>query len=607
MFTKESLLLNVHIKLNEGQSREAILAFLHHHQNQKDDKKYRLFVDTFEQNITQANTEDLNAFIENSLRSCYAQEESIRSFEKKASRLTLVTRFQLIHAMIDQLKGEKDPLPYPKDSLSESCHYLLTKLNDSLKIQSNESHSQLTQKQYTLLDTILAWIREENKENLFEKETIFVQQTCSEKPLALLKNLEEKQRYYENLPSNKSDKIPKGTVDFIVYQKIVQHESISHEAIATSIKTQLKRELALRKEDYDKKRLQESRDVLYEHLINDQKKKKSHHNTFLKSLYDRRKERQKRTDKTLIDSYQKIWEHDKSIQKLAESLGRRTQAKVSYEKKIINQEIIEKIPVERPTSKGQISGIGQSNDLSSLIPTELLYRCSPRTKKLFDKRFIEKQLLSFHYENTLFIERKRIIKKEVTVEKIEKRGPLMLLVDTSGSMIGMGEKISKTITMALSHLALQEGRKCYLLFYSVNFTQLEIDHYEKEKLASFLRLTFEGGTDLNPALEKVTDKMKEAKWKDADILVISDFIMEGLVPRIQTKMQVLQKNGTHFFALSIGEDYNPSVLSLFNYNWAYDPIEKTIREMDTLKKSEAKQNEEKRTFQRESASALYKV
>jgi uncharacterized protein with von Willebrand factor type A (vWA) domain len=201
---------------------------------------------------------------------------------------------------------------------------------------------------------------------------------------------------------------------------------------------------------------------------------------------------------------------------------------------------------------------------------------------------LEKQLLSFRYQNTLFIERKHTITEEVTVAKAKKRGPIMLLVDTSGSMVGTAETISKMITLALAKLALQAQRSCYLIFYSVDITQLELDHYDPIRLAAFLRQTFEGGTDLNPALEEVMDKLEEEKWSSADVLVISDFLMDDLVSRLKAKMAAQKEKGTRFYSLCIGEKWNPEVLSSFDAHWYYDPtLQKVVAQQGKREQAQA--------------------
>ena len=56
--------------------------------------------------------------------------------------------------------------------------------------------------------------------------------------------------------------------------------------------------------------------------------------------------------------------------------------------------------------------------------------------------------------------------EEVSVEKKEPKGPIIVCVDTSGSMQGTPENIAKTVTFALSKIAIEEERKCYLISFS---------------------------------------------------------------------------------------------------------------------------------------------
>ena len=196
MSTKRSLLLHIYSKLTDDQSWEEIEALLHQQEKHSSDKKYQLFLSNLHKEIEKRNKEAVCSFIQRALHSCYSEKETLRAFEKNDALLTITTRFQLIEAMMDQLQGKKDPLPYPKDSLSECCHYVLTQLDNDLKKEKGDTERQVDGKIYALLDTILEWITKTNNDNLFEKERIFVHQTCSEEPQYLLQHLAEKQQYY---------------------------------------------------------------------------------------------------------------------------------------------------------------------------------------------------------------------------------------------------------------------------------------------------------------------------------------------------------------------------------------------------------------------------
>jgi uncharacterized protein with von Willebrand factor type A (vWA) domain len=52
-----------------------------------------------------------------------------------------------------------------------------------------------------------------------------------------------------------------------------------------------------------------------------------------------------------------------------------------------------------------------------------------------------------------------------------------------------------------------------------------------EAVLRFLQMSFPGGTDVAPALEHALDKMVEEAYRNADLLVVSEFIMSALPER----------------------------------------------------------------------------
>jgi uncharacterized protein with von Willebrand factor type A (vWA) domain len=83
-------------------------------------------------------------------------------------------------------------------------------------------------------------------------------------------------------------------------------------------------------------------------------------------------------------------------------------------------------------------------------------------------------------------------------------------------------------------------------------------------------MSFYGGTDAEPALKEALRQIKEEEYKDADILVISDFIMDNLSPEISDKIIEAKKMKNRFYSLVISPNANEKTLSVFDNNWIYD-------------------------------------
>jgi len=231
--------------------------------------------------------------------------------------------------------------------------------------------------------------------------------------------------------------------------------------------------------------------------------------------------------------------------------------------------------------KEEIIGIKISNDIENVLPHELALLQDEDLSILFDKKFVESQLMCFD----LISYNKEIEQKEIEykkqIEKKEKLGPIILCIDTSGSMNGTPENIAKAITLFMANKAKEQNRDCLLINFSTNIEVFEFD--EKvgvEKLIKFLKKSFHGGTDVAPALEYAIEKMKKEKYNKADVLVISDFMMRNIPTSLQEKIQKLKQNKNRFFSLIIGSYFLDKQLEkMFDREWVYNPATHSIKEL----------------------------
>ncbi|HME55156.1 MAG TPA: hypothetical protein VKM55_23315 [Candidatus Lokiarchaeia archaeon] len=110
-------------------------------------------------------------------------------------------------------------------------------------------------------------------------------------------------------------------------------------------------------------------------------------------------------------------------------------------------------------------------------------------------------------------------------------------------------------------------------------------------LIEFLSFSFGGGTDADPALQESLRQVQTKQYKKADILMISDFIMDALDKITTQKIDACKKTGTRFHSLVISSEGNPNVLKIFDNNWLYNTtsdhpfrdVLKNIRHIRTLK------------------------
>ena len=87
-------------------------------------------------------------------------------------------------------------------------------------------------------------------------------------------------------------------------------------------------------------------------------------------------------------------------------------------------------------------------------------------------------------------------------------------------------------------------------------------------------MSFNGGTDAEPALRKALNMLAGSDtatgYKNADVLMISDFVMADLSDDLVTAIEQEQEKNTGFYSLVIGESGNKNTIACFNHNWLYD-------------------------------------
>jgi len=274
----------------------------------------------------------------------------------------------------------------------------------------------------------------------------------------------------------------------------------------------------------------------------------------------------------LLKKYATILENDNAIIELAAMLGRYRKIEKEFEEVEIEKIILKPKFKPRHASKGEVIGITESDDISSMLPFEAATLLNPMTRPIFLKKFAEKKLTTYDFKSQFIELEETLIKEKQLQEKIEGKGPIIICVDTSGSMHGTPEQVAKTICFALTKTALKDKRKCFLISFSTKIETIELTDIQNslDKLISFLGMSFNGGTDANPALEKSLEVLQSDNYRKADVLMVSDFIMDVLSNEIIAKIETAKENKTRFHSLTISDKANMNVIKQFNHNWVYN-------------------------------------
>ncbi|GAB4404085.1 MAG: hypothetical protein OHK0039_04040 [Bacteroidia bacterium] len=275
-----------------------------------------------------------------------------------------------------------------------------------------------------------------------------------------------------------------------------------------------------------------------------------------------------------LEQYARRLQRDPHLRELADLLGRWQQQQLEAQR----EQVLEarSATVWKPSryGKSEIVGIHHSADLSAIMPSEVALLCYGETEALFAQKYVEKKLLTFQYRAET---RQPETREAVTYQSVEAGvpGPFILCIDTSGSMFGIPERIAKALALAILEIALRQRRRAYLISFSSGIQTTEMTGMEQDLAAmiDFLGMSFHGGTDLQPALLRALDMVQTEAYRQADVLVISDFIIPRLDRRTYDRIQEARTDlGVGFHSLYITRRPDPAQvpLPIFDHHWVYD-------------------------------------
>ncbi len=238
--------------------------------------------------------------------------------------------------------------------------------------------------------------------------------------------------------------------------------------------------------------------------------------------------------KRLLEAHELI-KSSKQLQSVIQLLGRNLSKNINKTDKaglsqyaVSGADQYESLPDEHSLSS--VTGICYGDDLCRMLPSELVLLGHPRLKKLWHARRAESQLLNYHFRGVLSTHTPEFKDSGSVADKkssysMKLHGPMILCVDTSASMQGKAERIAKAIALEAMRVAGIENRRCYLYCFS---DEHQIAEYELtlnngwQSVIDFLKLSFNGATDISAVLHKVSEKLKCSDWLNADVLLVSD-------------------------------------------------------------------------------------
>lgn len=302
---------------------------------------------------------------------------------------------------------------------------------------------------------------------------------------------------------------------------------------------------------------------------------------YIGSYWDLSRSLWKNVSFDVLQRYHEFLQDEASVRKLAELLGNMREAEIITEEETFEKKIVRQEWIVDSRQKSEIVGVHESDDLNALTSGEVGLLADEATESVFLKRYADKGLLTFKYEDKEIVTSEHhFTEKYVRVRKKEK-GPFIICVDTSDSMSGMAEHIAKVLCFAIMKIAVEQNRPAYLINFSTGIQCIDLLQIGNslDEIAAFLQMSFHGGTDITLAFYETFRQLQSEKYEDADVLIISDFIMYKLDEDILQRVHHFQKNqNTMFYSLILSENPNAEVVNHFDATWLYDPEQKGVIE-----------------------------
>jgi len=198
-------------------------------------------------------------------------------------------------------------------------------------------------------------------------------------------------------------------------------------------------------------------------------------------------------------------------------------------------------------SGSDIEGVSVGSDLNALLPLELAHCVDYELEDIFIRRYLTNQLQLFRYKSETSNPSRSMQRKPARL-----KGPMIVCLDTSGSMCGIPEKIAHSLIIKLLEIADRQRRDCYLITFSVRIHRADV-RKERAKLLDILTHTSTGDTDATQMLKATMDLLTSKKeYINSDVLWISDFRIPKTTESLLRQMESYRNEGTRFYGLQIG-------------------------------------------------------
>ncbi|MGA8516468.1 MAG: VWA domain-containing protein [Burkholderiaceae bacterium] len=229
--------------------------------------------------------------------------------------------------------------------------------------------------------------------------------------------------------------------------------------------------------------------------------------------------------------------HLKEITRFIEQIGRAERShdlppspKWQPSANLPRQRVAVQITTHLTDQAGEVRGVKRSGELARMLASEAAMIRHPLLHRLWRARFAEAQLLTYESEAVLTQWRlqpddSRLFAATKQTEPLGK-GPMIVCLDTSGSMRGAPENVAKACVLQALRTAHAAQRACKLLAFGGAGELLERDLALTtdglQVLLDTMGQSFDGGTDAQTPLERANELVRTQAFALADILIVSD-------------------------------------------------------------------------------------
>lgn len=289
-------------------------------------------------------------------------------------------------------------------------------------------------------------------------------------------------------------------------------------------------------------------------------------------LWDMAKAKLTRTDVDSLKSIAGFLKKNNGLQEIAEKLGRMANETDDPNKERVRSEELKMVEERSDSVTDDIVGVHESDDLSKLLPNEAMFLAYPELEVVFYKHLVDKRLMNYRVQGAQRKLRKVKAYKRQTKQVEQDKGPFIVCIDASGSMNGFPEQCAKALAYGLMQIALAEDRDCYVIMFSTQQITYELTKQDGlSEVLNFLSYSFHGGTDLGPVLDQSIELMSGGKYKNADLIVLSDFIAPSQPDQMMKRINKLKEHKNRFHAVNLSKYGNPELMTIFDHCWSYHP------------------------------------